>query len=326
MADGYGTIGKLAIEHPLVWEQVVDGVYVVRSPLWGPTSLLSPAAIYIGTVVMVSGGEVLVVDPGLAYHPETYLLPFLGHLGLNVTAIRLIVNSHDHFDHVLGNPGLRQLSGAPVAAHPRAEVPGGIDVQLADGQTLRCGEVELRVVHTPGHSPTAISLWSEAQKVLICGDAIQGNGDYSQGLPILTDIADYRASLARLMALDADHLVTAHLYRYQPGPVLHGQQINAHIEDSLKWCEFYEAEIRTLLREAKEPIERVELHARLVEAHAWHPEEAKLFTTQFLSAWSRPTIEAYLQQCTPEADLRQLSDAGWPDVGELAESETEDDA
>ncbi len=321
MRDGYGTIGQLSLDYPVAANQVIDNVYLVRSPLWGPTALLSPAAIYIGTVVIISGGDVLVVDPGLAYHPATYLVPFLKSLGLDAKNIRLIVNSHDHFDHVLGNPSLREMSGAPVAAHPAASVPGGVDTALQDGQTVRCGDAELQVLHTPGHSPTALSLWWEDRQLLICGDTIQGNGDYSQGLPILTDIPAYRSSLARLRSLNAKHLITAHLYRYQSSPVLRGEEITAHIDESARWCQLYEEDIQQVLHGAKTPISRADLHAHLVEFHAWHPEEAKLFTAYFLSAWSRPTVEAFLSQCTPQTALVNLADEAWPDVGELAESE-----
>jgi glyoxylase-like metal-dependent hydrolase (beta-lactamase superfamily II) len=322
MSDGYGTIGDLAIDHPAAWTHVIDGVFLVRSPLWGPTSIISPAAIYIGTVVVISEGEVLVVDPGLAHHPDAYLLPFLKSKGLEARSIRTIVNSHDHFDHVLGNVRLRQASAAPVAAHPEAasSVPGGVDVPLADGDQLECGGIKFEVLHTPGHSHTAISLWCRQHRLLISGDAIQGNGDYSQGLPILTDIDSYEASLRRLRALAAEHLVTAHLYRYQAAPVLTGVAVAAHIDDSLRWSQLYEEEILRLLRESPEPISRASLHARLVEAHAWHSEEAKLFTLHFLSAWSRPTIEALLSQRVPPDCLSQLADERWPDVGELAES------
>ncbi len=326
MMDGYGTIGHLAIDYPAAWETVTDGVYLVRAPLWGPTGVISPAAIYIGTVVVIADDDVLVVDPGLAYHPATYLLPFLGARGLGPRSIRVIVNSHDHFDHVLGNVPLKRASGAPVAAHPdaAASVPDGVDIPLADGQELACGDIVFQVLHTPGHSSTAISLWCAGERLLLCGDAVQGNGDYSQGLPIITDVAAYRASLRRLRELEAERLVTAHLYRYQPSPVLTGEQVAAQIDESLRWSEVYEQEIGRLLRDSPERLSKAELHARLIEAHAWHPEEAKLFTLRFLSAWSRPTVEAYLSQRTSQEDLLRLSDEAWPDVGELAESGMDD--
>ena len=176
MTEGYGTIGQLSIEHPLAWTHVTDQVYLVRSPLWGPPSLLSPAAIYIGTVVVVSGEEVLVVDPGLSYHPTTYLIPFLASIGLGAKAIRLIVNSHDHFDHVLGNDATAEVvrrTGRRSSSGPRARRRRPASW---DDQDLRIGEVDLKVVYTPGHSSTAISLWWRDRGLLISGDAIQGNG------------------------------------------------------------------------------------------------------------------------------------------------------
>jgi glyoxylase-like metal-dependent hydrolase (beta-lactamase superfamily II) len=323
--DGYGTIGHLAIEQRAAASEVIDGVYLVRSPLWGPVDVISPASIYIGTVVIASGADVVVVDPGLAHHPQTYLQPFLRDREIDPNSISLVVNSHDHFDHVLGNPALRQMCGAPIAAHAAAvsTIPGGVDRTLSDGDIITCGDMSFEVVYSPGHSPTAISLWCRERRLLVSGDSIQGNGDYSQGLPILTDIAAYESTLQRLLGLEAETLVTAHLYRYQSAPVLTGSDVADHIKDSLMWCRLYEREIGRLLRESTKPLSRTDLHARLVEEHAWHPEEARLFTLHFLSAWSRPTIEAYLSQCVPAESLGHLTDEAWPDVGQLAESNME---
>lgn len=321
MEHGYGTIGELEIAYPVASTEIAPDVHQVRSPLWGPTDVTVQGTIYVGHLVLFSKDGLAVVDSGLAYHPKFYIIPYLESLGRGPKDVRLIISTHDHFDHVLGNPPLRELSGAEAAAHPGAAdtIPGGVEHLLEDGDTLSWGKLEFEVLHTPGHSPTAICLWEQSRRLLICGDAVQGNGDISQGLPIIRDISAYRESLRRLLELDAECMVPAHQYRYASGPILRGAEIREHMLASLKWTEVYKAEIIRILDEAPAQLSRAELHARVVEAVGYHPEDAVMFATRFLSAWSRPTIEAYLSQEIPDDRLDKLSGASWPDVGVLAE-------
>src|SRR5919112_5146995 len=99
-------------------------------------------------------------------------------LGFRVQDVKLIVNSHVHFDHAGGIAELQRLSGARVAASPwSAEVLtksgvgkgdpqfGGIPPvalvpraeTLRDGQTLRVGDIRLTAHFTPGHTPGGTS-------------------------------------------------------------------------------------------------------------------------------------------------------------------------
>ncbi len=69
----------------------------------------------------------------------------------NGYSIDLIFNTHHHPDHVFDNERLADETGAKVAAHRLSNVRK--DVVLEDGQIVKVGELKVKAVHTPGHSP-----------------------------------------------------------------------------------------------------------------------------------------------------------------------------
>ncbi len=116
-------------------------------------------------------GQALVIDPGDEVHR---ILDLLGRHKLTVQAI---VSTHAHIDHVGGLSKLHKYTGAPVLMH-RADLPlyQAMDVQaaflgmappeltdvdqlLTEGDTLRWGDFEARVMHTPGHTPGSVCLY-----------------------------------------------------------------------------------------------------------------------------------------------------------------------
>lgn len=69
----------------------------------------------------------------------------------NGYTIDLIFNTHHHPDHIFDNERLADETSAKVAAHRLSLVRK--DVVLEDGQIVPVGELKVKVVHTPGHSP-----------------------------------------------------------------------------------------------------------------------------------------------------------------------------
>lgn len=130
--------------------------------------------------------------------------------------ISLVILTHGHFDHLLDYPAVRR-SGVPVAMHPgdhlllsapqtllfgvQHPMPDvKVDRLLQDGEELHLGEVCWKVLHTPGHSPGHVCLYSAANRVLLGGDLLFAGGYGRIDLPG-SDGADMRRSLSALLEL-----------------------------------------------------------------------------------------------------------------------------
>jgi hydroxyacylglutathione hydrolase len=155
--------------------------------------------------------EGAIIDPG---GDARRILTEVERLGLN---IKYVINTHGHFDHTLANKEVVKATGAPLAIHsadaPMLTKGGGAfffgimgkasppaDTILEEGQVLTLGNIELKVLHTPGHSPGSICLYSEEEGVLFDGDVLFNMGMGRYDLPG----GDYRVlmeSIKRLLAL-----------------------------------------------------------------------------------------------------------------------------
>lgn len=96
-------------------------------------------------------GSASVVDPQATIDP--YLEYAKSH-GLKITHI---FDTHVHADHVSGTRTLAAATGAPIYMHEAAPVRFPVN-RLREGERLRCGEVSVEVLHTPGHTPDSMSL------------------------------------------------------------------------------------------------------------------------------------------------------------------------
>ena len=93
--------------------------------------------------------------------------------GLRVTKILL---THTHPDHWFSYDLLKGATGAPVYCHPaEVQMPSErIDVLLADGVELTVGDVVVRAIHTPGHTPGSVCFL--VGRYLIAGDTLFPGG------------------------------------------------------------------------------------------------------------------------------------------------------
>ncbi|HET8588970.1 MAG TPA: MBL fold metallo-hydrolase, partial [Nakamurella sp.] len=98
-----------------------------------------------------SSREALVVDP------QWDIARYLDLAADREYRIVGVIDTHLHADHVSGNRALAEATGAPLYLHADAEVDFPFH-PLHDGDVVAAGQVELRVVHTPGHRPESISL------------------------------------------------------------------------------------------------------------------------------------------------------------------------
>jgi hydroxyacylglutathione hydrolase len=117
--------------------------------------------------------QAAVIDPG---DEADKILVALAKSALKVTHI---INTHGHFDHVGANRRIKTTTGAELLIHRldapmlghlsasaaawglKAEDSPRPDRELEDGDTVAFGDITLKVIHTPGHTPGGIALYSD---------------------------------------------------------------------------------------------------------------------------------------------------------------------
>ena len=86
----------------------------------------------------------------------------------NNLKIKYIINTHHHFDHVLGNEGIKQSTNAKIIQHEASELTN--DNEVKDGDVIKFGNSKLTVLHTPGHSKDSICLIGDGK--IFSGDTL----------------------------------------------------------------------------------------------------------------------------------------------------------
>jgi glyoxylase-like metal-dependent hydrolase (beta-lactamase superfamily II) len=143
--------------------------------------------------------ECVIVDPGCYDQAERYeLSQFISDNELNV---KLLLNTHCHVDHVLGNYFVKEKYKVKLLINPievallkavEAYAPSyGIyqyqpttaDGFLNEGDVVSFGNQSLKVLFVPGHSPGHIAFFHEASEVLIGGDVLFYNSIGRTDLP-----------------------------------------------------------------------------------------------------------------------------------------------
>ncbi len=139
-----------------------------------------------------NGGDALVIDP--AGNADD----IISLANAKKLTIRSIVNTHAHVDHVMGNEEMKRKTGAKIIVHendapllshiPRtmlamfgAKPSPPADKTVKDGDTIQAGEVSLKVLHTPGHTPGGMSLYGEG--MVFTGDTLFVGGVGRTDLP-----------------------------------------------------------------------------------------------------------------------------------------------
>lgn len=132
--------------------------------------------------------DAIVIDPGMLTPDERQKFDnYIKSNNLNLTGI---VNTHLHLDHCFGANYVSDQYGVKLSAHPddaflgksMAEQAAGfgtpgsnnvnIDVPLHEGNRIEIGDDYLEVIHTPGHTPGGLCLYSPDNKFLISGDTL----------------------------------------------------------------------------------------------------------------------------------------------------------
>lgn len=200
--------------------QITGHVHALKTPFALPIrpGVSIPRFVYV--YLLYGEKEVWLVDTGVA-GSENVIFDYLKSTGRSPGEIAQIVQTHSHPDHIGATRAIQCATGCAVASHQtekpwiedvelqfrRRPVPGfhtlvggsaRVDRLLGDGDVRRLdGGPALTILHTPGHSIGSISIWIEAERTLICGDAVPLPG----GIPIYEDAVQSVRSVERLMGI-----------------------------------------------------------------------------------------------------------------------------
>lgn len=190
--------------------------------------------------VLVTSPDGHVIIDGALPQSAPLIARHVEQLGFKMSDVKVILNSHVHYDHAGGIAELQKISGAKVIASdiaakvlrtgkvgrddPQFNIikpsPGARNVEaLGARETVEVGKLQLRVIHTPGHTPGGTSwTWKscEAERCLnvVYGDSLNAVSDdefkYAGDERYPNALSDLRASIAAISATACDILVSAH--------------------------------------------------------------------------------------------------------------------
>lgn len=217
---------------------ICDRVYAVGGP---ELSASEDAYVYL----VDAGSELVLIDSGVGYGTER-IEDNIRSLGFEPAQIWHIIATHCHIDHIGGLSAFKERYSSKVIAHTmdRAGIEGenndltaasmyGADYKPVKVDTLLNGELEqfmlgdllFNFLHTPGHTPGSISVYIDTDDGrILFGQDIHGPFSPLWG----SDLAMWRQSMQKLLALQADVLCEGHAGVYK------GEKIKKYIESYLK--------------------------------------------------------------------------------------------
>jgi glyoxylase-like metal-dependent hydrolase (beta-lactamase superfamily II) len=147
-------------------------------------------------VLLLAGGDNVLVDSGYCTHRERTLELLAGPAGLDGEPLERLINTHCHTDHMGGNAAVASAHGCritiPVGETKHVDPwsaetgamelfdhkadPFRFDDTLAPGDRFDGGGLEWHVHAAPGHDMEALMFFEPRRRILISGDALWRNG------------------------------------------------------------------------------------------------------------------------------------------------------
>ncbi len=132
--------------------------------------------------------EGVIFDPA-AYTPdeENQIKKIIEDNGIK---IKYIINTHGHIDHIMGNKFAKDYFNVPILMHEKdmpfyknvlkqgamygldVIEPPPVDEFIDENSKIKVGDVEFKILHTPGHSPGSLTFIDDTNKNIFCGDVI----------------------------------------------------------------------------------------------------------------------------------------------------------
>ncbi len=282
--------------------EILDGIHRIDAEVGGRPLYL----------FLFLGERNLLLDAGCSTTVAESVLPYLDSLGLDARDLDLLVITHSDLDHQGGvhalasaNPDLTVACGAldrDLVSDPDTIMaqrygafrvdhgigyddettawmremcgsPRPVDSVFAGGESIDLGgNVELRVLHVPGHSPGHLALHDIRTGALFSGDCVQGSVylglDGTRKLcPTYTDVDPSLHTIDVIDALAPSELHGCHW------PSARGDEVTAFLDESRAYIEHVAALVRTCFAESPDGLTLRELIERVNERldEPWEP-------------------------------------------------------
>ena len=175
--------------------------------------------------------EAAIVDP--SYNQDT-LMMFIKDQKLK---LNYIINTHGHGDHTAGNEDLKRAFGAKLVAHKLSQVKK--DVSVDDGDTLKLGKIEIKIIYTPGHTKDGICLIVDGK--ILTGDTLFIGECGRTDLPGSSPTDMYHSLLDKLSKLDDKiEVYPGHDYGPKPHSTIGEQKRTNYVLEKRTLQEFLE--------------------------------------------------------------------------------------
>jgi hydroxyacylglutathione hydrolase len=115
-----------------------------------------------------------------------------------------IINTHSHFDHVLGNEQVVKTTGAKIIQHKAS--PLKKDIEVNDDESIKFGDSQIKIIYTPGHSGDSICLVIN-DKIILTGDTLFVGSCGRIDLPGSDPLQLYYSVYNKLINLDENLIV-----------------------------------------------------------------------------------------------------------------------
>lgn len=123
------------------------------------------------------------------------------------TGVRRVLTTHGHWDHIQAVTAMRDAGIDVGVAEADASMLPSYDFAIPDGEIYRVGDLRLRSIHTPGHTPGSTSFLLEGHPVLFSGDTLFPGGPGNTSFPDASFEQIIESIDRRLLTLPPDTIV-----------------------------------------------------------------------------------------------------------------------
>lgn len=198
-----------------MYQEIIPGLYLIKTKRPSCMSYL------------IFGDKMKVlIDPGINQNYEI-LKKDLEEIGVDIKALNMVINTHEHVDHFGANIYLQEKVSVVTHRYAATKIvsaddevllcrahghdPHGYHVHmwLENMNVLDLGDWFLKIFHTPGHTSGSLCIYEPRKKILISGDTLFAKGTISD-ISSSGSYGEYINSLARLNTMKIDVLLPGH--------------------------------------------------------------------------------------------------------------------